>query len=428
MADYVRPDSRVAVGHSTAEPTTLLEALVAQRADYAGARLLMHASFSTIVEAGHADCLHLQAFGAIGTQSSLTRAGVLDIVPIHLADVPRLAASGDLDVDVVLLSVSPPDSRGRYSLGLVNDYMWAWVRRARVVIAEMNEQMPFTHGGPFLTEGDIGILVPSNRELIELPPASVGDVERRIAEHVAHFVEDGATLQFGVGAVPDAVAASLGAFKNLGIHSGVVPDAVVDLIQAGVVTNALKAIDRGVSVTGAVWGTRRLYDFVHDNPAFHVRPLTYTHAPETLARLDQFLSLNSAIEIDLAGQANLEEAQGRYIGAVGGTLDFVRGARLSQRGRSIVALPSTAANGRVSRIVPHLNGPTTIARSDIDTVITEFGSAELRGQPLSERRRRLIAIAHPGFRDELERSENVERPTAGVSMPETLHSSVRLGK
>lgn len=404
LADYVRGGDRVVVGHSTAEPATLLEAFVAQRADYAGARLLLHASFSTIVQPEHADCLVLQGLSAVGTQARLARAGVLDIMPAHLSDIPRMIGTGDLAVDVALVSVSPPDALGRYSLGLVSDYLWHAVRHARVVIAEMNARTPFTEGGPFLVADDIDILVPSERDLIEVAPGRFGDTERAIAAQVAGYLRNGAVVQFGIGAIPDAVAASLGGFRDLGIHSGVVSNALIDLVESGTVTNARKAIDTGVSVTGSVWGTRALYDFVDRNPAVHVRSSTYTHAPQTFAQLHGFVSINSAIELDLSGQANLEVAGGRYIGAVGGAVDFVRGARLAPGGRSILALPSTAAGGTISRIVADLDGPVTIARSDIDTVVTEYGSAELRGQGLKERARRLNAIAHPDFREALERS------------------------
>jgi len=404
LADYVRGDSRVVAGHSTAEPATLLEAFVAQRADYTGARLLLHASFSTIVQPEHADCLVLQAFGAVGTQARLAKEGVLDIIPAHLSDIPRMIGSSELLVDVVLVSVSPPDSLGRYSLGLVHDYLWSAARRARVVIAEMNSRTPFTEGGPYLSAEDIDVIVPVERDLTEVPPGHFGDTERAIAAHVAKYVEDGAVIQLGIGAIPNAVAASLGGFRDLGIHSGVVSNALVDLVESGAVTNARKTIDKGISVTGSVWGTRELYNFVDRNPALHVRASTYTHAQQTLAQLRGFVSINSAIEIDVSGQANLEIAGGLYIGAVGGAVDFVRGAHIAPSGKSIIALPSTAAGGKISRIVTDLGGPATIARSDIDIVITEYGSAELRGQSLIERTRRLTAIAHPDFRETLERS------------------------
>lgn len=404
LAEWVRPGDRVFVAHSTGEPQTLLEALVTQRGDYAGARPFMHASFSGIVRPEHADSLRLKGLSAIGTQRALAKAGVLDIVPAHLSDFNRMIEEGLFVPDVVLLQVAPPDEAGRYSLGLVNDVQVAAARRARVVIAECNDQVPQTCSDPWLTAADIDVLVPTSRALIEMPPGRIGETEQAVARAAAQYLEDGAVVQFGAGAIPDAIAASMAGFRDIGVHSGVVPDAFMALVEAGAVTNARKRIDRGVSVTGSIWGTRALYDFVHRNPAVAVRPLAYTHAATSFAQLDGFLSFNTALEIDLSGQANVEVAGGAYLGAVGGAVDFVRGARLAPRGRSIVALPATAGGGRISKITMSLAGPVTIARSDIDTVVTEFGAAELRGQPLSERARRLIAIAHPDFREELERA------------------------
>ncbi|SCW33691.1 Acyl-CoA hydrolase [Sphingobium faniae] len=403
LAPYIQPGSSIFVGHSTAEPATLLEALVTQRADFPHSRLTMHASFSGIVRPEHVDGLRIEGLSGLGTQQQLVQADAIELIPTHLSDFGRMIAQGESPVDVALLSVSQPDAQGRFSLGLVNDYMGEAARRARIVIAEMNSAMPFTHGGPFLMADRIDLLVPTERAIHEFPPGQVRPTDRAIAQIVASYIGDGSILQFGVGSVPDGIALSLQGFRDIGIHSGLISDPIRALINSGVVTNARKPIDTGITVGGAVWGTRALYDFVHDNPAIHVRPLSYTHAPETFAQLPGFVSVNSALEVDLSGQANLEAVGGRYVGAIGGAVDFVRGARLAPGGRSIVALPATGGKGAFSRIVTRLDGPVTIARSDIDTVVTEFGSAELRGQTLRERARRLIAIAHPDFREALER-------------------------
>jgi acyl-CoA hydrolase len=402
LAEWIRSNDRVLVAHSTGEPATLLEALVAQRADYAGARPFMHASFSGIVRPEHADCLAFSGLSAIGTQRVMAKAGVLDVIPMHLSDFNRALVDGSFIADVVLLQVSPPDELGRYSLSLVNDFQVAAARNARVVIAECNDQAPFTFGGPFLSDADIDVLVPTNRPLVEIAPGKIGSTEREVANHAVQFLRDGSVVQFGVGAIPDAIAAGMAGFRDIGVHSGVVPDAIMPLIEAGAVSNARKRIDPGISVTGAIWGTRGLYDFVHQNPAIAVRPLSYTHAAQNFARLDNYVSFNTALEVDLTGQANVEVAGGAYLGGVGGAVDFVRGARLAPNGRSVVALSATAAGGKVSKIVAELSGPVTIARSDIDTVVTEFGAAELHGQPLAERARRMIAIAHPDHREHLE--------------------------
>jgi len=403
LALWLRPGDRVVVAHSMAEPTTLLEMLVAQRAGYPGAELFMHASFTGTVQALHADVLKLRGLGAVGTQRALVAQGALDVVPMHLSEFWSMLSSGALPVDVVLVQVSPPDAEGRYSFGLVNDYQIAAVRRARTVIAEINDQVPFTLSDSFLRAEDIDLAIETSRPVPELPSGRIGEVERRIAAHAAPYLRDGATLQFGIGSVTDAIAATLADRRDLGVHTGVISDAFLTLFKAGAISNARKRVDTGVTVTGAVWGSRELYDFAHRNPAIRLCPLGYTHAAASFAALPDFVSLNSAIEVDLFGQCNLETADGAYIGAVGGAVDFVRGSRLAPGGRSIIALPSTAARGTRSRIVAAVHGPVTVARADTDLVVTEFGVAELRGAGTRERALRLAAIAHPDFREELER-------------------------
>ncbi|MGB3067297.1 MAG: acetyl-CoA hydrolase/transferase C-terminal domain-containing protein [Ottowia sp.] len=412
LAQWVRPGDRVVVAHSMAEPTTLLEALVAQRTGYAGAELFMHASFSGAVRAEHADALRLRGLGAVGSQRGLVATGALAVVPMHLSELWAALSSGSFAVDVALVQVSPPDENGRYSFGLVNDYQIAAVRRARVVIAEINDQVPQTCSDSWLTAEDIDAAIVTSRALPELPASRIGDVEQRIAAHVAPWLKDGATVQFGIGSVTDAIAGTLTDRRDLGVHSGVISDAFLTLLQAGAITNARKGVDRGVTVTGAIWGSRALYDFAHRNPSIRLCPLGYTHAASSFAALPDFVSLNSAIEVDLYGQCNLETADGAYIGAVGGSVDFVRGSRFAPGGRSIIALPSTAARGSRSRIVPVVQGPVTIARSDVDLVATEFGVAELRGKDVHERARSLIAVAHPDFREELERQVRSSPPAA----------------
>lgn len=403
LGQWVRPESRVVVAHSMAEPTSLLQAFVAQRADYAGAELFMHVSFTRAVQPVHADMLRLRGLGAVGTQRELVASGALEVVPMHLSEFWSMLTSGAMPVDVALVQLSSPDAEGRYSFGLVNDYQIAAVRSARVVIAEINDQVPFTESEAFVRAADIDIAIETSRPLPELPSSRIGEVERRIADHVAPYLKDGTTLQFGIGSIPDAIAGTLTDRRNLGVHSGVISDAFLDLLKAGAITNAMKRADRGLTVTGAIWGSKSLYDFAHRNADIRLCPLGYTHAASSFAELPDFVSLNSAIEVDLFGQCNLETADGVYLGAVGGSVDFIRGSRLAPGGRSIIALPSTAAKGSRSRIVSSIGGPATVARSDTDLVATEFGVAELRGQGVKERALRLAAIAHPDFREALER-------------------------
>lgn len=300
---------------------------------------------------------------------------------------------------MVLAQCAPPDARGRYSLGLADDYLTAAIDVARVVVAEVNDQVPATPGVRHLTDRDIDVVIRTSRPVAESPAAPPTPEMSAIGAHVASIVPDGATLQFGIGSVPEAVLGALGGSNDLGIHSGILTDAAVELIDKGVVTNVHKTTDAGVSVAAVLIGTRRLFAHVHGNNAVALRPIAYTHDPERLAAQHRFVAINSAIEVDLTGQVNAEVAGGRYVGAVGGGGEFLRAATRSDGGLPIIALPATA--GARSRIVDRLCGPVSIARSDAGLVITEFGIADLRGLPLAERRERMLAIAHPDHREGL---------------------------
>jgi acetyl-CoA hydrolase len=402
LREFVRPGDTILWGQGTGEPLTLTEALVEQRASLGGATVFLGSAFSTTLEPAHADHLRLVGIGGIGTNAPLFRAGALDILPCHISSVPRLIENGDLRVDVVFVQVSPADADGRFSLGLVADYMGAAIARARTVVAEVNDQIPRTYGDTLVGPDQIHHVVETSRPPLSLPPQPPKAVERAIAEHVAALVPDGGVLQLGLGSVSDAIAAALAVKRDLGVHSGMVGDWLVDLIEAGAVTNARKSLDRGVTITGALFGTRRLYDFAHENPELMLRPISYTHDVETLGRIERLVAINSAVEVDLTGQVNAETVAGRHVGAVGGQVDFMRGAMRAPEGRSVIALPATAKRGEISRIVGRLaDAITTTPRSDVDFVVTEHGAANLRGAPLPERARRLAAIAGPAFRERL---------------------------
>jgi acyl-CoA hydrolase len=239
---------------------------------------------------------------------------------------------------------------------------------------------------------------------VEVPPAKIGDTDLAIAKTVAGYIEDGAVLQVGIGATPDAILRLLHDRRDLGVHSGMIGDGLVELVEAGVITNARKPIDAGVSITGALIGTRRLYEFADRNPKISMRASSYTHNEATLSRLPQLVTINSAIEVDLTGQVNAEQSGDHYLGGTGGQVDYVRAGMRSRGGRSIIALPATAKGGKISRVTAALAGPVTTARAEVDVIVTEFGAAELKGQPLGERARRLVAIAHPDFRAELDKA------------------------
>ena len=294
---------------------------------------------------------------------------------------------------------SSRSSEGRLSASLSNDYLIDAARSARIVIAEINPDAPFTFGAEWPEDVPIHMRVAARRPPVELPSTTPDEVSRRIAVHAADLIADGSTLQFGVGRIPDAILSSLSHARNLGIHSGLINDAVVELIERGAVTNAEKGIDAGITVTNQVIGTQRLYRFVHENKAVSVRPTSYTHGQGVLARINRLVAVNSALQVGLDGSVNSETLNGVTIGAIGGQLDFVRGANASPGGRAIIALPATASDG-TSRIVACVEAVTT-PRADVDAVVTEWGIAELRGCGLAERARRMIAIAAPAHRDAL---------------------------
>lgn len=417
LAGIVRPGDTVLWGQACAEPLTLTEALVRQRHELGGVTCFLGSGFSDTLQPEHADALRLVGIGAAGTLRRLTRAGVLDILPCHASRIESYLAQGLVACDVAFVQVAPADARGHYSLGLASDYIREAVRRARVVVAEASSRVPQVPCAEPLTADDIDYLVETDRAPLEVAPAPATDVDRAIAGFAQGYIPDRATLQLGIGAVPEAVMAGLRDRRDLGIHSGMLGDSVADLMECGAVTNAHKEIDRGVTVSGVLIGTRRLYDFCHRNPAVRMHPSSHTHELAVVSRLSRFVSLNSAIEVDLTGQVNAEGAGGQYLGAVGGQVDYVRAANLSPGGRSIIALPSTAQGGAVSRIVATLSGPVTTARSDVDVVITEYGAADLRGRPLAQRARALVAIAHPDHREALERAVHAAGRKSGRATP-----------
>ncbi len=408
VADLVRPSDLVIWGQGTAEPRTLTRALVDQRADVHGVSAVLGVHYSDTFKAEHADHINFTGFGGYGTNAVLSKAGVLDVIPSHISRAPSMIRSGALPVDVVFVQVSPPDADGRHRLGLAADYLQAAIERARVVVAEVNPGTPRSEGETSLDPTQITFAIEAAEPPLELPRSTPSDTERTIAEYVAERVPDEAVLQFGIGTIPDAVCVALAGKRDLGIHSGLISDGALDLIEAGAVTNRKKELDQGVSIGGVIFGTRRLYEFADLNPAVQLRSLEYTHAPSVMARFDAFVSIQTAVEVDLTGQINAETLGGVHIGAVGGANDFVRAAAASPHGHSITALRATTTSGKISRIVPKLqDSVVTTTRSDVDLVVTEYGVAELRGRTLRERADSLIAIAHPDFRAAL--TEAAER-------------------
>jgi acyl-CoA hydrolase len=370
--------------------------LVAQRAQFGRLRLFMGVDTGRTFRPEHADHFDFFSYCGAGGNRQLAQAGVLDILPSPYSRVPQVLRSGKLKVDVLLVQVSPADAQGCYSLGSANDLLLAALDVARVVVAEVNPKVPYSYGERTLCAADIDLLVPAQFDPLEIPSGDASPVESRIAAHVASLIGDGATLQLGLGGVAETVLSLLSDRRDLGFHSGIMGDAVVALAQAGALTNARKGIDTGVSVTGLLMGTQRLYQFAHQNPTIQMRGTDYTHNAQVLRSIHQLVAINSAIEVDLTGQVNAEVAGGVYMGAVGGAPDFLRGAHASHGGIPIVALPATASGK--SRIVSNITGPVSTARCDAGVFVTEHGIADLRGLTLKQRRLRMVDIAAPEHR------------------------------
>jgi acyl-CoA hydrolase len=398
---------QVFVHGGAATPTTLLEALAARAPELRDVGVI---HFHTEGPAPHLEpemdghLRHRALFIGANAREAVNE-GRADYVPVFLSDVPELFTSGVLPLDAVLINVSPPDAHGYCSLGTSVDAALAATRSARTVIAQLNRTMPRTLGDSFVHVDEIDLAVEVDQPPYEHHEAPIGDVERQIGEHVAELVPDGATLQMGIGSIPGAVGLALRGKRDLGIHTELFTDPVLDLVEAGAVTGAAKEINRGKIVTAFLMGSRKLYDFVDDNPMIEMRPVDYTNDTAVIRRFSRMVAVNSAIAIDLTGQVSADSIGTRFYSGVGGQMDFMRGAALAQQGRAIIALPSTAAGGSISRITPILaeGAGVVTSRAHVRTVVTEFGVAELFGRSVRERAAALIAIAHPDFRDDLAR-------------------------
>ena len=391
---------------AAATPTPLVEAL-ARRTDLRDVRLWhLHLEgplpFAAAEHAGRFRSVSL--FTGAGLREPIA-AGRADFVPIFLSDIPGLFTSGRVRLDAALVQLSPPDRHGLCSLGTSCDAARAAVDAAPLVLAEINERMPRTHGNTAVPLARVAAWTATCRDLPGAEPRPITPVEARIGEHVAALVEDRACLQLGIGGIPDAVLARLTNHRDLGIHTEMFSDGVVPLVAAGVITNRCKAISPGRIVTSFVRGSRRLYEFVHDNPLVEFHPCDRTNDTNAIRKIERMVAINSALEIDLTGQVCADSMGHRIYSGIGGQMDFIRGAALSRGGRPIIALPSTAAGGRVSRIVPELKPGAGVVttRGHVHWVATEYGAVDLHGRTLAERGRLLVSIAHPDFREELER-------------------------
>ncbi|MDD2317719.1 MAG: acetyl-CoA hydrolase/transferase C-terminal domain-containing protein [Desulfobacterales bacterium] len=332
--------------------------------------------------------------------------GRADFMPIFLGDIPRLFASGTIRLDAAIVQLSPPDRHGFCTLGTSVDAARSAADSARMVIAEINDQMPRTYGNTAVRFDRITAFIHTDRPLIEHPTSPETSVEARMGELIADIIEDGATLQIGIGNIPDAVLSRLHDKHDLGVHTEMFSDRVVDLVEAGVITNRLKKVHPNRITTSFVNGSRRLFDFVDDNPTVEFHPCDRTNDTALIRQNDKFVAINAALEIDLTGQVCADSLGHRIYSGIGGQMDFIHGAALSKGGKPVIAIPATAARGTVSRIVPELKPGAGVVttRGHVHWVVTEFGAVNLNGKTLRERGEALISIAHPDFRSELRNS------------------------
>ena len=397
----VKSGDRVVTGHACGEPPSLIEALVARGNELTNVEIVHMVAMgpAKYAQPGMEKSFRHNALFVGGSTRKAVEEFRADYTPCFFSEIPRLFRTGLLPVDVALIQVTPPDEKGFCSFGVSADYTLPAAESAKIVIAQVNGNMPRT-GGAKISLDAVHFIVERDEPLIELKPPQIGEIERRIGENVAELIPDGATLQLGIGAIPDAVLLFLKNKKDLGIHSEMFSDGVVALAEAGVVTNRKKNINPGKFIAAFLMGTKKLYDFVNNNPKVELHPVDYTNDPCVIGSHDNMMSINSALQVDLMGQVNAEMIGSRQFSGIGGQVDFVRGTSRSKGGKSIIALPSTAAGGTVSRICLTLDHGAAVStsRNDVHYVVTEWGVAELRGKSLRQRAKSLTNIAHPDFR------------------------------
>ncbi|MCC6333967.1 MAG: acetyl-CoA hydrolase/transferase family protein [Myxococcales bacterium] len=403
---HVKSGDRVFVHGASATPTPLLDAMC-RRGDLENVTLYhLHTSGHCAYAEPHLAGRFFSVSLFIGSHLRTPIAeGRADFMPVFLSEIPRLFGSQAIPLDVALLQLSPPNTHGDCTLGTSVDAALAAAWHSKKVIAEINAQMPRTLGHSVFPLQRVAAFTASDRPLAEMPPAESGPVEARIGELVAGLVEDGSCLQLGIGAIPDAVLARLGDKRDLGIHTEMFSDGLIPLVENGVITNRRKKVHAGRSVVSFVTGTKKLFDFVHDNQQVEFHPCDRTNDTALIGKNDKVVAINSAIEIDLSGQVCADSMGHRIYSGIGGQMDFIRGAARSEGGKPIIALPSTAAGGKVSRIVMQLKDGAGVVttRGHVQWVVTEYGAVNLHGKTLRERAERLISIAHPDFRAELKK-------------------------
>jgi 4-hydroxybutyrate CoA-transferase len=399
----IGPQAKIGIGNACAEPQTLIESLIKNKEAFDTLELygMIHYWTDRFIKEHLWETFTLKVFMVDRFTVEGIKNGSTEYIPCRYSGIPELFTNGHIHLDVALVSLSLPNSKGNCSFGVSSDFTTAMARSAKVIIAELNHQMPWVYGRNHIHISEIDYSVETDRRLPQVPPQRLTEGDRAIGTNASQLIDDGATIQIGLGRLSEAVLSSLSDKRRLGVHSGLMSDGIVDLVESGVIDNSCKGLRAGKITTTTIIGTDKLYRFVHRNRAVEAYPSSYTHNLVTLAKVHRLHAINSAIQVDLTGQINAETVGSTQVSGVGGQSDFINGAALSKGGKSIIVLPSASSSERRSRIVPFLDrgASVTSLRHDIDYVVTEQGIAHLRGKTLTGRAKALISVAHPKFRD-----------------------------
>lgn len=401
---HVRSGDKVYIQSNAAAPAALIRALVNRAPQLRDVSIfhLLTLGKADYVEERFKDSFRVHALFIGPNVRDAVNNGIADYTPVFLGEIPGLFSSAVLPIDVCLIQVSPPDEHGYSSYGVSVDCTVAARKAAKLVIAQVNENMPKTMGRSFVHVSKFDYIVEADAALPELPVTAASDTEHAIGRNVATLIDDGATLQLGIGGIPNAILSYLSDKKDLGLHTEMFSDGAIDLMESGVINNDRKTVLPGKSAVSFVMGTQRLYRFVDNNPAVEFQTSDFINDPFVISQNYKMTAINSALEVDLTGQVSADSIGDKLYSGVGGQVDFIRGAARAKEGKAIIALPATARDGTLSRIVPRVSGGVVTSRADVHYVVTEFGIAQLYGKNLKQRAEALVAIAHPKFRQELE--------------------------
>ncbi|HEU5071575.1 MAG TPA: GNAT family N-acetyltransferase [Verrucomicrobiae bacterium] len=401
----IKPGQRIFIGTGVAEPLELVRALTKRAYDLPDTEIVHLLTFGEAPYAHRelAQYFRVNSFFIGENVRGIIQEGLGDYTPIHLSDIPRLFDTGQLPLDVALIQVTPPDERGMCSLGVSVDIVKSAAANASLVIAQVNPNMPRTHGDTAVHIHELDVLVPVDEPILEVQEGPEDEETRPIAEYLASLIEDGSTIEVGIGRIPQALLRFLKTKKDLGIHTEMITDGIVDLVQSGAANGSRKKVDKGKVVASFCLGTKKLYDYVNNNPKFAFHPTEYVNDPSIISQQYKMVAINTALEIDLTGQVCADSLGSKFFSGVGGQVDFNRGAAKAPGGKAVIALPSTAHNGTISRIVTNLSPGAGVVttRAGVNYVVTEHGVAYLHGKSIQERALALICVAHPKFRAKL---------------------------